>query len=115
MARAARSVRSAARRIVPLPQNGSRMRSPRREQSRIASAIRPTGFGVGPHTILSATHTDTVAKNPDLVKRFVRATIASYKATEADPQAATEKQFADVFYALATTRYAELFPLKVTA
>jgi len=31
---------------------------------------------------------DMVAKNPDLVKRFVQATIKSYKAAEADPDAA---------------------------
>jgi len=33
-------------------------------------------------------HRDTLAKNPDLVKRFVAATIRSYKETEANPQAA---------------------------
>ena len=31
---------------------------------------------------------EMVAKNPDLVKRFVQATIKSYKATEANPDAA---------------------------
>jgi NitT/TauT family transport system substrate-binding protein len=45
-------------------------------------------YGVNQVGYCIAAHTDTVAKNPDLVKRFVRATIASYKATEADPQAA---------------------------
>ena len=39
-ARALRPVRSAAIKMVPLPQNGSSTRPPRREQSLIASAIR---------------------------------------------------------------------------
>lgn len=36
------------------------------------------------------TNTATLAKNPDMVKRFVAATVESYKATEADPKAAVD-------------------------
>jgi NitT/TauT family transport system substrate-binding protein len=34
------------------------------------------------------THKDTIAKNPDLVKRFVAATVQAYKETEKNPDAA---------------------------
>jgi hypothetical protein len=44
---ALRPVRSAAIRIVPLPQNGSSTSPPRREQSLIASATSATGLTVG--------------------------------------------------------------------
>src|ERR1700733_1753651 len=46
-ARALRPLRSAATRMVPLPQNESSTRPPRREQSFIASTIMATGFTVG--------------------------------------------------------------------
>src|SRR5262249_37943702 len=45
--RATLPVRSAAKTVVPLPQNGSRMMPFRRLQSRIKSAISATGFVVG--------------------------------------------------------------------
>jgi len=45
-------------------------------------------YGVNQVGYCIVANTATVQKNPDLVKRFVAATIDSYKATEADPQAA---------------------------
>jgi NitT/TauT family transport system substrate-binding protein len=45
-------------------------------------------FGITQVGYCIVANTATVAKHPDLVKRFVAATIASYKATEADPKAA---------------------------
>lgn len=45
-------------------------------------------FGVNQVGYCIVTSKETLAKNPDLVKRFVAATIKSYKAAEADPQAA---------------------------
>ncbi|WP_454685400.1 ABC transporter substrate-binding protein [Ancylobacter moscoviensis] len=45
-------------------------------------------YGVNQVGYCIVTSKDTLAKNPDLVKRFVAATIKSYKAAEADPQAA---------------------------
>ncbi len=45
-------------------------------------------YGVNQIGYCIAAHTDTVAQRPDLVKRFVGATVAAYKMTEADPQAA---------------------------
>ncbi|WP_421726186.1 ABC transporter substrate-binding protein [Bauldia sp.] len=45
-------------------------------------------YGVNQVGYCISTHTDTVAENPDLVKRFVDATIKSYAAAEADPNAA---------------------------
>jgi NitT/TauT family transport system substrate-binding protein len=45
-------------------------------------------YGVNQVGYCIVTTKDTVAKNPDLVKRFVAATVKSYKAAEADPQAA---------------------------
>jgi NitT/TauT family transport system substrate-binding protein len=47
-------------------------------------------YGVNQVGYCIAANTDMVAKNPDLVKRFVAATVESYKATEADPQAAID-------------------------
>jgi NitT/TauT family transport system substrate-binding protein len=47
-------------------------------------------FGVNQVGYCIAANTKTVAANPDLVKRFVAATIKSYKATEADPKAAID-------------------------
>lgn len=45
-------------------------------------------FGVNQVGYCIATRKELVDKNPDLVKRFVAATIKSYKAAEADPDAA---------------------------
>lgn len=45
-------------------------------------------YGINQVGYCIVANTATVAKDPDLVKRFVAATIESYKATEADPQAA---------------------------
>ncbi|HWT98880.1 MAG TPA: ABC transporter substrate-binding protein [Terriglobales bacterium] len=45
-------------------------------------------YGVNQIGYCIVTTTDTVAKKPDLVKRFVAATIKSYKETEANPDAA---------------------------
>jgi len=45
-------------------------------------------FGVNQVGYCIAASTDTVAKNPDLVKRFVAATVKAYKETEADPDKA---------------------------
>ncbi len=45
-------------------------------------------FGVNQVGYCVVANTKTVAEKPDLVKRFVAATIKSYKATEADPKAA---------------------------
>ena len=47
-------------------------------------------YGVNQVGYCIVARTDTVQNKPDLVKRFVAATIESYKATEADPQAAVE-------------------------
>ena len=45
-------------------------------------------YGVNQVGYCLATHADTVRENPDLVKRFVGATVQSYAETEADPDAA---------------------------
>ena len=45
-------------------------------------------FGINQVGYCMVTHTDTVAKKPDLVKRFMAATIKAYKETEANPDAA---------------------------
>jgi NitT/TauT family transport system substrate-binding protein len=45
-------------------------------------------YGVNQVGYCISTRKDTVAKNPDLVRRFVAATIKSYKETAANPQAA---------------------------
>ncbi|MGB7243450.1 MAG: ABC transporter substrate-binding protein [Sulfitobacter sp.] len=45
-------------------------------------------FGVDQVGYCISTHKDTVSENPDLVNRFVDATIAAYAATEADPDKA---------------------------
>ncbi|WP_108661800.1 ABC transporter substrate-binding protein [Acuticoccus kandeliae] len=45
-------------------------------------------FGVNQVGYCISTNTATLAENPDLVKRFVEATVKSYKAAEADPDAA---------------------------
>jgi NitT/TauT family transport system substrate-binding protein len=45
-------------------------------------------FGVNQVGYCLSTHTDTVANNPDLVRRFVGATMEAYAQTEADPEAA---------------------------
>ncbi len=45
-------------------------------------------YGVNQVGYCLSTHTDTVKNNPDLVKRFVAATVKAYKAAEADPDAA---------------------------
>jgi NitT/TauT family transport system substrate-binding protein len=47
-------------------------------------------YGINQVGYCIVANTATVAKDPDLVKRFVAATIASYKATEADPKAAVD-------------------------
>jgi len=45
-------------------------------------------YGVNQVGYCVATHTDTVKNNPDLVKRFVQATMEAYAAAEANPDAA---------------------------
>jgi NitT/TauT family transport system substrate-binding protein len=45
-------------------------------------------YGVNQVGYCVVAHKDTLAKNPDLVKRFVAATIAAYKETERNPDAA---------------------------
>lgn len=45
-------------------------------------------FGINQVGYCIVTHADTVAKKPDLVKRFMAATIKAYKETEANPDAA---------------------------
>ncbi|WP_282608569.1 ABC transporter substrate-binding protein [Pelagibius sp. Alg239-R121] len=45
-------------------------------------------FGVNQVGYCISTHTDTLKNNPDLVKRFVEATVKSYKEAEKDPDAA---------------------------
>jgi NitT/TauT family transport system substrate-binding protein len=45
-------------------------------------------YGVNQVGYCIVAHKDTVAKNPDLVKRFVAATIAAYEETEKNPDAA---------------------------
>ena len=45
-------------------------------------------FGVNQVGYCVATHTDTIKNNPDLVKRFVQATMESYAEAEANPDAA---------------------------
>lgn len=45
-------------------------------------------FGINQVGYCIVTHTDTVAKKPDLVKRFMAATMKAYKETEANPDAA---------------------------
>jgi NitT/TauT family transport system substrate-binding protein len=45
-------------------------------------------FGVNQVGYCLSTHTDAVANNPDLVRRFVGATMKAYAETEADPEAA---------------------------
>ena len=49
-----------------------------------------TDFGVNQVGYCIVANTATVAANPDLVRRFVAATVESYKATEADPAAAVK-------------------------
>ena len=45
-------------------------------------------YGVNQVGYCLSTHLDTVKNNPDLVKRFVAATVKAYKEAEADPEAA---------------------------
>ena len=45
-------------------------------------------YGVNQVGYCISTHEDTVKNNPDLVKRFVAATVKSYQEAEADPEAA---------------------------
>ncbi|XWN30836.1 MAG: ABC transporter substrate-binding protein [Devosia sp.] len=45
-------------------------------------------YGVNQVGYCISTHNDTIAEKPELVDRFVDATIAAYKAAEADPDAA---------------------------
>ena len=45
-------------------------------------------FGVNQVGYCISTHTDTVENNPDLVKRFMAATVKAYQTAEADPDAA---------------------------
>jgi NitT/TauT family transport system substrate-binding protein len=47
-------------------------------------------FGVNQVGYCISTHTDTVANNPDLVQRFMDATIRAYEAAEAEPDAAVD-------------------------
>jgi len=45
-------------------------------------------FGVNQVGYCISTHADTIADNPDLVKRFMAATVKAYKDAEADPDGA---------------------------
>jgi NitT/TauT family transport system substrate-binding protein len=47
-------------------------------------------YGINQVGYCMSANTAMVAKNPDLVKRFVAATVEAYKATEADPKAAVD-------------------------
>jgi len=47
-------------------------------------------YGVNQVGYCLSTNDDTVKNNPDLVKRFVEATVKSYQEAEADPQAAVD-------------------------
>lgn len=47
-----------------------------------------SSFGVNQVGYCIVAHKDTVKNNPDLVKRFVKATLKAYKETEANPEAA---------------------------
>lgn len=47
-----------------------------------------SNYGVNQVGYCLSTHEDTLKNNPDLVKRFVAATVKSYKEAEADPDAA---------------------------
>lgn len=47
-------------------------------------------YGVNQVGYCISTHNDTIAENPDLVRRFMEATIRSYKAAEEDPDAAVD-------------------------
>jgi NitT/TauT family transport system substrate-binding protein len=47
-------------------------------------------FGVNQVGYCVATHTDTIKNNPDLVKRFVQATMEAYAEAEANPDAAVD-------------------------
>ncbi len=47
-------------------------------------------FGVNQVGYCISTHKDTVANNPDLVKRFVGATVKAYKMAEKEPDAAVD-------------------------
>ena len=47
-----------------------------------------SNFGINQVGYCIVTNTDTVAKKPDLVKRFLAATMKAYKETEANPDAA---------------------------
>ncbi len=49
-----------------------------------------SSYGVNQVGYCVATTKDLVEKNPDLVKRFVQATVKSYKEAEANPQAAVD-------------------------
>ena len=51
-------------------------------------AFAYSSFGVNQVGYCIVTSKDTLAKNPDLVKRFVQATIRSYKEAEKNPEAA---------------------------
>lgn len=51
-------------------------------------AFAYSSFGVNQVGYCIVANKDTVAKNPDLVKRFMAATIKSYKETEANPEKA---------------------------
>jgi len=55
--------------------------------------IRSLRFGdIGVETIglIIHTHRDTIKENPDLVRRFVKATVRSWEATKVDPEAAVK-------------------------
>ena len=59
------------------------MAAPIRSSSPIPTTVDQVGYCI-------VARKEMVEKNPDLVKRFVAATIKSYKATEADPDAAID-------------------------
>lgn len=73
-------------------------------------------YGINQVGYCIVANTATVAKNPDLVKRFVAATIESYKATEANPPAAIDSMADIVGGTMADdkSKAAALAVLKVT-
>ena len=53
-----------------------------------ASYLNFADIGVNTVGLTVIAHEDTIAENPDLVKRFVQATVRSFEAAQADPDAA---------------------------
>jgi len=53
-------------------------------------SLRFGDIGVEAIGLIIHTHRDTIKDNPDLVRRFVKATVRSWEATKADPEAAVK-------------------------